>query len=1034
MAPNPPRGGDAPQTAAKPAPPPTMHAAAPMLQTSVFEVRERDAIARKLTALSKQIREDPDSERVQKLCRPSETDRVFVSESLHLGDMRLRSVDDRVQDAMDGILGMSRPNSPNGRVQSMPNVVGAQDTKYRRGEFSVTNRSNVPVRVSVHVVPGGAEEASQFSVAGGAEPRELRPKETTKIDIKCSAALRPGMNAVWVMFIVEYPIRGDMLRWTVEKQILVRRASVSNVYSLKRVRLDVQAKSWYPRSLVTLFDRPVAVVHVGPLAGISEVYEGVSPSIPPEKPIVASVTSKLLNHLHKERLSNRRASEKYTKFASHQVDQWQGRKRRAMLACAPPVANESAEFKKASSPKSPQRALSLLAGTHLGLLDLLTSIESQRLDIDIRAHDLFHKTLRLVKDSGGGPRLYTIEAPGVGEGRPAVSIGDTVLLRPTCEPLRNFLEVRARIHFVREKSIGISMGDTVRAVAARGGEGWPPLKGAGAGAAERDPLERRSWHARFVVNKRPFRIMQCAVQHFRRRIDRIWHLIMPPPPQQGPQPPRKYDTFDPIGRGRALNGPQVKAIQDIRNRTNSDDGPYIVFGPPGTGKTTTVIEAILQVLRDQPHAQILVCTPSNYSADILVSRLGRADADLSMLRLNAPTRYQEASDALVKRYFSVDSETGFFTTPTLDELKTYRVIVSTCVTAYSLVERGMQPGTITHFFFDESSQAMEPELLVPLILADRKSVVVLAGDHQQLGAIVHCPLVANNGLKVSLQERLLNGWAQYSGRNSRVMTKLLCNYRSHPKLLSVFSQLFYRGELVPCGAKEITHSLVDWKMLPNQTGCPCLFYGLVGNDVYVPESGSVCNRHEAETVLELTQRLLKDRSELSTDSIGVIAPYRMQVILIRKLFRAAGLGAVRVGTVEDFQGKEERVIIISTVISSSSRAFESARNDKSGLGIFSNPKRFNVAISRAQALMIIVGNPVILLRLKWWKHIVKFCMRNKVYTGVESSVDFMDMVGDRVLSLGSGKSIESKDWVNTPSDIDRYYGVAPGDIAWRVMS
>ena len=153
----------------------------------------------------------------------------------------------------------------------------------------------------------------------------------------------------------------------------------------------------------------------------------------------------------------------------------------------------------------------------------------------------------------------------------------------------------------------------------------------------------------------------------------------------------------------------------------------------------------------------------------------------------------------------------------------------------------------------------------------------------------------------------LPGWAED-------VVMLEANYRSHHELLKVPSELFYDGRLEERADRSATHSLLAWEGLPTRT-MPLLFYGIQGIDMAELDSPSYFNLVEASTVVDLVQRLLTSKKvAVQTSDIGIIAAFRRQVLKLRKLLRVKGLGSVNVGQVEDFQGSETKVIIVSTVL------------------------------------------------------------------------------------------------------------------------
>jgi hypothetical protein len=152
------------------------------------------------------------------------------------------------------------------------------------------------------------------------------------------------------------------------------------------------------------------------------------------------------------------------------------------------------------------------------------------------------------------------------------------------------------------------------------------------------------------------------------------------------------------------------------------------------------------------------------------------------------------------------------------------------------------------------------------------------------------------------------------------------------------------------------------------------------------------NAHEAVLVNKYVEMLRNKRGgTISSEEIGVISPYRKQVQKLRKLLEAKGSGGVKVGSTEEFQGQERKVIIISAVRSDPQFVEFDALHR---LGFLGNPKRFNVAITRAKALLIIIGNPKVLRQDKHWNELLQYCLANKAYTGSPSAQELEDSGSD----------------------------------------
>uniref|UniRef100_A0A7S2N5D6 RNA helicase n=1 Tax=Helicotheca tamesis TaxID=374047 RepID=A0A7S2N5D6_9STRA len=217
--------------------------------------------------------------------------------------------------------------------------------------------------------------------------------------------------------------------------------------------------------------------------------------------------------------------------------------------------------------------------------------------------------------------------------------------------------------------------------------------------------------------------------------------------------------------------------------------------------------------------------------------------------------------------------------------------------------------------------------------------------------------------------------------NSNLLTKLVRNYRSHPSILKLPNEMFYDNELQQCGDHFVTNSMARWEHLPKK-GFPVMFHAISGENLREANSPSWFNPQEAQEVVNYVDLLAKhSMPRVDPAEIGVVTPYARQAQKIRLALKTRDLGDVKVGSVETFQGQERRVIIISTV---------RAENDyvdhdkKYNLGFVSNKKRFNVAVTRAQALLIIVGQPQVLATDKeTWLPLLRMCRDNQSWVGEE---------------------------------------------------
>jgi hypothetical protein len=174
---------------------------------------------------------------------------------------------------------------------------------------------------------------------------------------------------------------------------------------------------------------------------------------------------------------------------------------------------------------------------------------------------------------------------------------------------------------------------------------------------------------------------------------------------------------------------------------------------------------------------------------------------------------------------------------------------------------------------------------------------------------------------------------------------------------------------------KFVNSLLNWDRLPNKS-FPCFFYSVEGEDLRESTSPSFFNPHEASAIVHMIGDLLGDQ-KITAEEIGVITSYYKQTEKIKTLLRSKSLGAVKVGGVEDFQSHEKRALFISTV--RSSRA----------LGLLNSPKRFNTAITRACALLVVVGDPYVLYQDEHWHNFMHYCNENKSYIGPRLTEDYI---------------------------------------------
>ena len=428
-----------------------------------------------------------------------------------------------------------------------------------------------------------------------------------------------------------------------------------------------------------------------------------------------------------------------------------------------------------------------------------------------------------------------------------------------------------------------------------------------------------------------------------------------------------------------LNPVQEHAVNEVLRAKDV----AIVHGPPGTGKTTTLVEAIYETLRRE--SQVLVCAQSNMAVDWISERL--VDRGVNVLRLGNPTRVDD-------KMLSFTYERRFEAHPDypqlwairkamrelrsarrrsdnwhqkMDRLKDRatqleisinaelfgeaRVVACTLVGSAHRLLDGHKFSTL---FIDEAAQALEAACWIPMRRVGR---VVLAGDHCQLPPTVKSIAALKAGLGKTLMERIVE-------THPRAVTLLKVQYRMNEEIMRFSSDWFYGG-MVESAPEVKYRSILDldvpmeW-VTPEETAAEST------------TGVSRLNEHEAEQTLQVLQqyfeRIGKQRILDERIDVAIISPYRAQVQLLRRLIRKREFfkpfrTLISVNTVDGFQGQERDVVVISLV-----RA-----NDDGQIGFLRDLRRMNVAITRARMKLIILGDRHTMARhpfyRKLWEYI-----------------------------------------------------------------
>lgn len=465
----------------------------------------------------------------------------------------------------------------------------------------------------------------------------------------------------------------------------------------------------------------------------------------------------------------------------------------------------------------------------------------------------------------------------------------------------------------------------------------------------------------------------------------------------------------------SLNDVQKTAIKNIL-RGEARPMPYVIFGPPGTGKTLTLVETILQITTLVSGSRLLVATPSNSAADIIATRLIGSLKPGDFVRLVSHNLVENdlipdhlkpysatldiSAEGTAKDTMTV-TKSGLKLRCKVKHLGHHRITIGTCVTLGTLFQMRFPKGHFTHALIDEAGQCSEPETMIPITQIDQfNGQVILVGDPMQLGPIILNSNAAEKGLKLSFLSRILTH-SPYKkdqerfpncGYNPRLITKLIYNYRSLPSILKTYNDLFYDSELRPMIDEESSdeYKMLDRirEVLPKTEGVhptqAVFFVGIRGENRQDSDSPSWYNAAEAKSIFLFIIKLY--RKQVDMNSIGIITPYQRQVKAIRNIFIEANINLPKIGSVEEFQGQERDIILISTVRSKKSLISFDIRHS---LGFVTSNKRMNVAISRARALLVIFGNPHLLAMDPSWEQLIRYCVTNNSYTGCDLPSKFM---------------------------------------------
>ncbi|MGO9110500.1 MAG: IGHMBP2 family helicase [Thermoguttaceae bacterium] len=439
---------------------------------------------------------------------------------------------------------------------------------------------------------------------------------------------------------------------------------------------------------------------------------------------------------------------------------------------------------------------------------------------------------------------------------------------------------------------------------------------------------------------------------------------------------------------RSLNEVQLDAVQFALSAR--DVG--LIHGPPGTGKTTTVVEVIRQAIRRG--RKVLACAPSNLAVDNVFERLlgfgervvrlghparvlpklrehtldllveGHRDVQLArklvkqaMILFREASRQRRTAPKPGERKQLRDDARSLLADARKMELQAAEGILDSaaviCATTTGVDSQLLGPRRFDLVVIDEACQSTEPGCWIPLLRGDR---LVLAGDHCQLPPTVVSQEAVDEGFGTSLFERLVDHYG------TGIARRLTVQYRMHQAIMAFSSRELYDGQL-QAHASVREHRLCDLADVAASriTEWPVEFIDTAGagyDEELEPDGESRMNRPEAALVARKVRELVD--AGIAARDIAVISPYGAQVRLVRELLEVPGL---EIDSVDGFQGREKEAVIISLVRS----------NPKGEIGFLADIRRMNVAMTRARRKLLIVGDSATLGGHPFYTRLLEYC-------------------------------------------------------------
>ncbi len=453
-----------------------------------------------------------------------------------------------------------------------------------------------------------------------------------------------------------------------------------------------------------------------------------------------------------------------------------------------------------------------------------------------------------------------------------------------------------------------------------------------------------------------------------------------------------------------LNMSQNKAVRHIL----STNDIAVVHGPPGTGKTTTIVQAIRLVL--QTEKQVLVCAPTNTAVDLLTEKL--IEQGINVLRVGHPARVSEELQKTTidgqiqnhinykdiknlrrnaEEYFRMASkykrvfgkedakQRAIYYTEARNCIKESKLLEDyivdslfenaqvICCTPVTSTNKALTNKKFNTLFFDEASQALEAISWIPLLKCNR---VVFSGDHFQLPPVVKSMKAKQEGLDKTMLDRCI--------QHDTISTLLTRQYRMHQHIMHFSNAYFYdhkleadvtvKNTLLSLNEQfEILHIPVE---LIDTAGCSF-------DEFQNPETLSLSNKGEVDLLFKHLELLLNQyqiSGEKNKIDIGIISPYKEQIELLKEKLQSFDyshylINELAVKTIDGFQGEECDVIYISLVRS----------NSVSEIGFLSDIRRMNVALTRAKKKLVVIMDTATIGNHPFYKSFIEYCETNKFY-------------------------------------------------------